>query len=364
MNRLNTRRTALTAFGLGIALFLIGGIGIFGVRDTSAPGAAAAGDRQPWAPERRSTSSRRQVDRVPNDYVSWASLGLAYVEQARITVNPDLYTQAEAALQRSLQLNTSDNYVAASGMAALAAGRHDFATARDWANKGLVINPSNSTLYGSLGDALTQLGDYEGAQVATQKMLDLSPDMASLSRASYSWELRGDIERAQALMQRARDAAGTPADIAFTERYLGELDFNAGDPAAAFDHYQAGLLAFPTDVFCLEGRAKANAALGNIDDAVRDYDKVIARGAEPSFVLAYGEYLESLGRTREAQDAVRPVRGRGQAVRSERRAARHRPDALPRRPRRPRSRPTCGPSRHRLAERSSRCTTPTHGPCT
>ena len=84
--------------------------------------------------------------------------------------------------------------------------------------------------------------------------------------------------------------------FAFTERYLGDLDFNSGDPTAALVHYQAGLMAFPADVFCLEGRARANAALGNVDEAVRDYGEVIERAPEPSFVLAYGEYLESLER--------------------------------------------------------------------
>ena len=58
---------------------------------------------------------QRQLDRVPNDYVSWASLGLAYVQQARITVNPDLYTKAEAALQQSSAAEHDDNYIARCG---------------------------------------------------------------------------------------------------------------------------------------------------------------------------------------------------------------------------------------------------------
>ena len=165
-------------------------------------------------------------------------------------------------------------------------------------------------------------------------------------------------------MQRARDAAGTPADVAFTERYLGDLDFNAGDPAAAFDHYQDGLLAFPTDIFCLEGRAKANAALGNVDDAIRDYDEVVARAPEPSFVLAYGEYLESVGRTdatpRTQFDLfeVEVKLFEASGVQPDIDQTLYSPTTATPEPPSVRAKPASPP------EGSSRCTTPTPGPCT
>ena len=41
-------------------------------------------------------------------------------------------------------------------------------------------------------------------------MVDLRPDAASYGRASYSWELRGDIGRATEAMQCALDAAPNP----------------------------------------------------------------------------------------------------------------------------------------------------------
>ena len=61
-------------------------------------------------------------------------------------------------------------------------------------------------------------------------MVDLLPDTGSLARASYAWELRGDIDEARSLMHRALDIAPTAADRAFTRYHLGELAFNAGTP--------------------------------------------------------------------------------------------------------------------------------------
>lgn len=300
MSTIRRPRLVFAVFGLGAVLFVAGGLGLVG---GPANRGSAAGT--PPAPRDGSLTTtianlQTRLQRVPNDHLAWATLGLAYVQQARVTAVPDYYAKAEGALDKSWALNTEDNYVGAAGRSSLASARHDFAQARHWAEVGIAINPSNATLYGALDDALTQLGDYQGAQAATQRMVDLAPDTASLSRVSYSWELRGDVDLARRYMQRAREAATNPSDVAFTERYLGDLDFNSGDPAAALGHYRAGLDAYADDTFCLEGRAKANAALGNVDDAVRDYQALIERAPEPSFILAFGEYLQSLGRDDEA----------------------------------------------------------------
>jgi hypothetical protein len=94
----------------------------------------------------------------------------------------------------------------------------------------------------ALADAQIQLGHYPEAFDATQRMVDLAPNTASLARVSYAWELRGDLEQTTSNMTRALDAATTPADKVFARYYLGELAYNAG-AAAALVHYQAGGLA-------------------------------------------------------------------------------------------------------------------------
>jgi len=249
-----------------------------------------------------------RLRRVPGDFVAWASLGLAYVDQARVTGDPTYYPKAEGALARSLALDTDDNYVADAGMAALSSGRHDFAGARQWAERGLAINPSNATLYGALGDAETQLGHYPEAFDAIQRMVDLAPGTPSLSRTSYAWELRGDIGRATAAMQRALDEAGTGADRAFARYYLGELAFNTGDAATAMAHHEAGMRADPGFAPLLEGRARAEAALGRVGAAVTDYAQLVQRMPQPGYLLEYGELLQSLGRQAEADEQYRVFR--------------------------------------------------------
>ena len=238
---------------------------------------------------------------LPKDDQTWAQLGSAYVQQARVTVDPSFYPKAEGALQRSLQLKPAGNVAAFVGEGSLANARHEFAQALTWGRKAVAADPYNAGAYGVLNDALTQLGQYPAADTAVQKMLDLQPGLSSFSRASYAFEEKGQVTAAREAMQRALDESTDPADIAFCRYYLGELDFNDGDPTAALEQYRLGLLSQPSSDTLLAGRAKSEAALGQSAAAVRDYATVVNRIPQPEYMLEYGQLLDSLGRTTEAK---------------------------------------------------------------
>ena len=246
-------------------------------------------------------SLQTRLESVPDDHASWATLGLAYVQQARTTVDPSFYGKADGALARSLQIDDDDNFLAYAGLSALAAARHDFPAAEAFAERGLEINAYSAILYGALSDAQIQLGDYDAAFESVQQMVDLSPDTASLSRASYTWELRGDIERARDLMERALDDAPSPADRAFTLVHLGGLSFDQGDAANALEFYNDALEAKPDDIAALAAKARAEAALGQTDTAVEHWMQVVTRAPEPGYVFEFARLLESLGRTDDAE---------------------------------------------------------------
>jgi tetratricopeptide (TPR) repeat protein len=309
---MNKRLIVTTA---GVAVLAVLG-GVFGVRNgrvaptiDSAAGLSARSGASASALSPVTNSSLDQtisqlqehLTRVSKDYPSWASLGLAYVQQAKITVNSDYYPKAQGALDTSLAINDDDNFLAYAGLSALASARHDFSAAESFARKGLARNASSPVLYGALGDALVQLGRYNEADDAVAKMASLRPDTSSFSRQSYLRELRGDLAGARSFMQQALNVAPTAADTAFALFYLGELNFNAGDANAALDNYREALAASPTDIQALAGKAKAEAALGQHLTAIDDYSAVVARAPEPGLVLEFGEFLQSIGRVADAK---------------------------------------------------------------
>ncbi len=279
-------------------------------KTVSLPGAPPASARTGTGRSMASQVATLQasVERVPDDYVSWATLGIAYVQQARVSADPTLYARAEAALGRSLTINDTANFVAYAGRSNLAGARHRFADAKRFALEGLAINSFSALLYGALSDAETQLGEYDAAANHVQRMVDLSPDTSSYARVSYTWELRGDTAKATELMQQARAAAPNGDDKAFALSYLGEIAFDQGDANAALGHYLDALKVAPDDVFAQAGRAKALAATGQIQTALDGYAELVERIPDPLYLIPYGRLLESRGQIKEADEQYRVAR--------------------------------------------------------
>ncbi|NEB56468.1 tetratricopeptide repeat protein [Streptomyces griseus] len=270
------------------------------------------------APRRSIEALQARVARLPKDPGGWAALGMAYVQQARSTADPATYDRAEKALQTSLSVQGEGNTDAETAMGALAAARHDFPTALRWARKATTSGPYSSSAYGVLADAHTQLGHYDEADEAVQKMTDLRPDAASLARASYAFELKGNTARARALMQRSLAAAATPADKAFAHSVLAGLDLQDANPREALAGTQTALRTAPTDSALLETRARAYLALGDTTKAVADYNAAIAIAPLPHYLLGLGELEQALGHRERAaenydllraQDRIREAAG-------------------------------------------------------
>jgi tetratricopeptide (TPR) repeat protein len=242
-----------------------------------------------------------RVKAVPGGWDVMASLGLSYVQQARVTADPTYYPKADGVLRRSLATHPVGNFSAEVGMAALAAARHDFAGALDWGQKAEAINPYNGGVHDVVGDALVELGRYPQAFAEIQKALDTKPDLSSYARGSYALELQGDVATATRVMELALQAAGTDEDRAWTLNQLGELAFNAGRLHLAEQHYRRAVQTDPSFVPPRAGLAKVEAARGEFDRAIPDYRWVVTRYPLPEYVIALGDVEESAGMHAEAR---------------------------------------------------------------
>ncbi|MFF9427816.1 tetratricopeptide repeat protein [Streptomyces sp. NPDC014746] len=284
---------------LGAVMFTVGAVALNPNGATSAQGSPTA---RPAGPAPGSIEAlRARVERLPKDPGGWAALGMAYVQQGRTTADPATYARAEKALTTSLTVQSADNTDAEIGMGALAAARHDFPTALTWALRATKGDPYNASAQGVLADAYTQLGRYDEAEAAVQRMTDLRPDAASLARASYAVELKGDIPRARDLMRRSLTAAATPADSAFAHAVLASLALQEGDARTALAEAQNGLRASPGDSALLEARARAHEAVGRPAKAATDYRAAIAVAPLPHYLLGLGELEQSLGHQDQAE---------------------------------------------------------------
>jgi len=307
--------TALVVTGLAAALFLGAGIGLAG--PDNGPNSPATGSRvEPGALQRVGSASLEQsvaalqqhLRAQPRDARGWATLGLAYVELARVSGDPSYYPKAEGVLATSLRTQPGDNDAALTGLAALAAARHDFSTALRQADAALAVNPYNPNALAARTDALTELGRYAAAFTAARRADSVHPGLPTFARLSYAYELRGDLDRARALLDRALAGATAPSDVAFTRFHLGELARATGQLETADRHYAAALRADPSYLTALAGRARIAAAQGRTARAIADYERVVAQQPLPQYLTEYGELLEALGRRDSAEEQYAVVR--------------------------------------------------------
>jgi tetratricopeptide (TPR) repeat protein len=288
----------------GVLALTLGGSGETAASSQTAPpassdGVTLASDSNPLASSISMT--QQQLRDEPNNWLAWASLGAAYVQQGRATADPSYYPKAQRALERSLALDSKGNFVAMVGMGTLLAARHEFSGALQWSRRALQIDPQSAAAYSVMTDALDELGRYDQAIAAVQHAVDLSPGVSTFSRVSYVRELHGDRTGAVIAMRQALADAVNPQDVAFCDYYLGELGFGAGDLSAAMQSYAAGLRAVPMSPMLLEGRAKVEAARGQVSAAVRDYTTVVETLPLPQYAVEFGDYLTSLHRTADAK---------------------------------------------------------------
>jgi cytochrome c-type biogenesis protein CcmH/NrfG len=242
-----------------------------------------------------------------DDAETLALLGLAYQQRARETGNPSYYPRSSEALRRALALDPNVA-LAKTGLAALSASRHRFREARDLAREAVRLDPDGAAAYGILGDALVELGRYDGAFAAFDRMTALKPSLSSYARVAYGRELVGHTDAAVDAMLFAVEAgSGVPEHAAWTLVQLGNLYVNSGRLRLAEQSYSEALARDHGYVHAWAGLARVLAARGRLDTAADRYWDVVETVPLPEYAIALVDVLAAAGRDAEAREATELV---------------------------------------------------------
>jgi tetratricopeptide (TPR) repeat protein len=248
-----------------------------------------------------------RLQQVPGDAPGWATLAVAYVEQARVSGDASLYPLAVEAVKRSLEAQPEDNAAALAAKAALAAARHEFTDALDLSLQALAIDPYQPGALAIRVDALTELGRY-GAQLLALDQADRrQPGLPVTTRYSYALELRGQLVGAIVLLGEAGGVT-SPADQAFVSTLMADLERRRGRLAAAARHVRDALRALPGYVPALASRARLTVAEGRMHAALRQWKDVVRRLPIADYVTELGELQLVLGLPVQAAERFRAVR--------------------------------------------------------
>jgi tetratricopeptide (TPR) repeat protein len=246
-------------------------------------------------------SLESQVGAEPRDERALASLGLAYQQRARETADASYLTKSEAALRRARTLAPQDP-TTIEGLAALALSRHDFREALLLARRAQELTPGETRPLPLLGDALLELGRYDEAFRAFDRLAATKPGLAAYARVAYARELLGDRAGAVAAMRLAVEAAaGRSEPSAWAHVELAKLYFGQGEVRRAEHEYRAALAAFPNYVYALDGLAHVRAARGKLGRAIELARRATDTVPLPQLVTTLGDLYSVAGRDAEAR---------------------------------------------------------------
>jgi tetratricopeptide (TPR) repeat protein len=311
------RTTLLVGGALAVALTLgslVGGVlaePSFPREPTAAPralvdpalAAAGGGAVGPSAVARLESEIRVR----PADASLLTQLGFAYQLRWRETADPSFLPRSEAALRRALRADP-DEPNAILGLGSLALIRHEFRAALGYGRRARSLLQGSGRPYGVIGDALVELGRYDGAFAAFQRMVTLRPNLASYARVAYARELSGDVEGALGAMRLALGAAGgQPEPTAFTLVEIAKLESLLGRSRPALQHARAALRGVPGYPTARLVVARLDARAGRLERAVAGARRAADAVPTPESVTLLADLLDRTGRTMEARTARRTV---------------------------------------------------------
>jgi len=250
----------------------------------------AAVDRRIAALIKLATAQPRRADVL-------VELGRAWIKKARETSDPGYFLHANACADLALDVAPNDE-PALDLRAIVLLNDHKFGEARDVARSILKSNPEAVLAWGSLSDALLELGELEEADRAAQRMIDLKPSLSSYSRISYFQWLAGNPRAAVESARLAIDAGGDPQNPeprAWVLVQAAMLFWHGGDYAGADAGFGQALEVMNDYPPALVGRGRVAMAQGDAVQAAAFYDR--AWRASPLVETAWllGEARELAG---------------------------------------------------------------------
>ena len=231
----------------------------------------------------------------PDDAHYQVLLAGAYVQKTRETTDYS-YLDRAAAILNAVLSDDRTNYEAQRLQVETQLERHQFEQAAESSHRLIRIAPNDPWNWGTLGDALTEIGDYNGAADAYQKMVSLRPDLASYNRAAHFHFLYNDVPGAVEIMRKAIEAGSTsPENVAWCLVDLGNIYFKTGQAAQAEDAFRRALRTFAAYHPAYAGLARVLAARGDTSGAIENYKHAQSITPLPDYAAALWDLYRQTG---------------------------------------------------------------------
>ncbi len=233
------------------------------------------------------------------------------LQRASVTGDAATYSRAVAALDRAVALAPQDLDIRAQRASARIT-THDFAGARNDAERVLAANPDSPGGLGAGFDAAFETGELDLAKRHLDRLVVLGPKSPQVLFREARWAaLNADPAAAGAFAAQARiaadDAGAVGTGRASYDLLAGKLAIDDGDYALAISAYEAALNAAPNWHAALAGLGRAQAAAGDLRSAEQSLSKSADALPLPDSLSSLGDVRTALGDTAGAKLAYGTV---------------------------------------------------------
>ena len=277
---------------------------ILGVALLVVPAAAPAASLSPSPAQRQIDAARATIQSRPADLKGYNSLAVGLTRRARETGDTAYYEEAWKALDLARRLDPNNRQTLRIS-AWVSMGQHEFARAYAISEQYDRQYPGDSWNQSVMGDALMELGRYDEAEKAVQRMVDLKPGTAAYSRVAYVRELRGDLNGALEIMRMALTSTESreSEDRAWLWVQIAHLQDISGDLDAADASYRSALAEFSGYHYALAGLAELTLRRGDAEEATRLAQQALSAAPHAERYLILADTLRTLGKEQEARAA-------------------------------------------------------------
>lgn len=233
---------------------------------------------------------------LPADIGAAVALADALIRLQRVQSDGALAVRAERVLRAALA-HDPDDYEARRMLAASLLSQHRFREALREAERLARQRPHDAWNHGAIGDAHLELGDYDRAFDAFDRMVTLRPNASSYARVAYARELRGDINGALQAMRMALEAtsAHDPESQAWHRAQIGHLLLLGGRVDEASREFDHSAHLFPRHPYALMGQARVRLARHDQTGALAILSAAMHDGPTPELAAQIGDLHAALG---------------------------------------------------------------------
>ncbi len=244
---------------------------------------------------------QKQATTQPSNLHFQNLLASAYIQKVRESTDFTYLDRASKIVDGVLS-SDSGNYEAMRLRSEIEMERHHFAQVAEYSEELTKIAPDDPWNFGTLGDALMEMGQPNRAAKAYAAMLKLRPNQASYNRAAYHRFVTGGAQEAIALMTLAINAGGwAPENTAWCLVELGNMYFKTGQVDSAEKAYSNALALFDGYHTANAGLGRVKAAQGKTAEAIERYKRAQASVPLPDYAAALYALYQRSGKPAEAR---------------------------------------------------------------